>query len=230
MANPIENRRCYASEVQREILVNFLSESTIANYFFLTGGTALSVFYLHHRRSEDIDLFTFSLQSLNEISLWAKRTWANEVAIIKESPQFLSCLIKGVRVDLVIDPLSSNEKRPTVHLETDVTLQVDTIANIASNKLCAAASRMEPKDLVDLYFIFKACERIALEELYRLARKKEVMFDDPPTVAYQMEEAVNFLKSKPELFPQTLRELNKEEFLRFFEEIIKDIYAMVHIR
>jgi len=229
MVDPIEDRQCYASETQREILMALLSEVMIAESFFLTGGTALSVFYLHHRRSEDIDLFTLSLLSLNEISLWVKRTWADGVAVIKETPQFLSCLIKGVRVDLVIDPLSSNEKRPVVHLETDVGLQVDTIANIASNKLCAAASRMEPKDLVDLYFVFKTCERMGLEELYRLARKKEVMFDDPPTVAYQMEEAVNFLKGKPELFPRTLIELNKDEFFRFFKEITKDIYAMVHL-
>jgi len=230
MVDPIEDRRCYASETQRKILVDLLSEVPIAKSFFLTGGTALSVFYLHHRRSEDIDLFTLSLRSLNEISLWVKRTWAAKVAIIKESPQFLSCLIKGVRVDLAVDPLSSNEKRPAVHLETNVTLQVDTMANIASNKLCAAASRMEPKDLVDLYFVFKACERIRLEEVYRLARKKEVMFDDPPTVAYQMEEAVNFLKAQPELFPQTLIELNKDEFFRFFEELTKNIYAMLEPR
>ena len=81
MVAPIEDRQCYASETQREILMALLSEVMIGESFFLTGGTALSVFYLHHRRSEDIDLFTLSLQSLNEISLWVKRTWADGVAV-----------------------------------------------------------------------------------------------------------------------------------------------------
>ena len=34
------------------------SESQIAKRFYLTGGTALSEFYLQHRFSHDIDFFT----------------------------------------------------------------------------------------------------------------------------------------------------------------------------
>ncbi|MBI3956224.1 nucleotidyl transferase AbiEii/AbiGii toxin family protein [Candidatus Gottesmanbacteria bacterium] len=32
----------------------------LTRWYYLTGGTALSEFYLHHRLSEDIDFFTRS--------------------------------------------------------------------------------------------------------------------------------------------------------------------------
>jgi predicted nucleotidyltransferase component of viral defense system len=43
------------TQFQREFLESFFEQTQA---FFLTGGTALSAFYLHHRYSQDIDLFT----------------------------------------------------------------------------------------------------------------------------------------------------------------------------
>jgi predicted nucleotidyltransferase component of viral defense system len=57
MENIKEDKDCYASQVQREVLVQIITHPTIEDKFFLTGGTALSVFYLHHRLSND--LFSF---------------------------------------------------------------------------------------------------------------------------------------------------------------------------
>jgi len=45
------------TDLQRKILLVF-SEIPGNEMFYLTGGTALSEFYLAHRRSYDIDLFT----------------------------------------------------------------------------------------------------------------------------------------------------------------------------
>ena len=39
-------------------LLTALGESGLTEDFYLSGGTALSAFYLHHRKSADIDLFT----------------------------------------------------------------------------------------------------------------------------------------------------------------------------
>jgi predicted nucleotidyltransferase component of viral defense system len=44
-------------KLQDKFLKEFFSES-FASDFYLTGGTALSRFYLNHRLSDDIDLFT----------------------------------------------------------------------------------------------------------------------------------------------------------------------------
>ena len=45
------------TDLQRKILLAF-SEIPGSEMFYLTGGTALAEFYLAHRRSYDLDLFT----------------------------------------------------------------------------------------------------------------------------------------------------------------------------
>jgi predicted nucleotidyltransferase component of viral defense system len=39
-------------------LLAALAASPLAGTFYLTGGTALAAFYLHHRVSDDLDLFS----------------------------------------------------------------------------------------------------------------------------------------------------------------------------
>lgn len=43
---------------QKNILDIIADEPYFPHTFYMTGGTALSSFYYHHRESEDIDLFT----------------------------------------------------------------------------------------------------------------------------------------------------------------------------
>lgn len=62
------------NEVQETVLKNF-SEIQDSQQFYLTGGTALSYFYLRHRQSNDLDFFTtgeeiilpFSHQLIDEL-------------------------------------------------------------------------------------------------------------------------------------------------------------------
>lgn len=45
---------------QQQLLLDLISEQKdITNNFYLSGGTALAEYYLHHRLSEDLDFFTF---------------------------------------------------------------------------------------------------------------------------------------------------------------------------
>ena len=43
--------------IQKKIFTLF-SKSKLSKHFYFTGGTALSVCYLHHRQSDDLDFFT----------------------------------------------------------------------------------------------------------------------------------------------------------------------------
>ena len=52
--------------VQEEFLHAFFAGAA-GQQFFLTGGTALAEFYLHHRFSEDIDLFTLDEEAFQSI-------------------------------------------------------------------------------------------------------------------------------------------------------------------
>ena len=49
------------TELQKKMLEIFFSVPELKEHFYLTGGTALSAFYLQHRLSDDLDLFTHSV-------------------------------------------------------------------------------------------------------------------------------------------------------------------------
>src|SRR4030042_5919276 len=110
---------------QREVLLNLLEINIIKESFFLTGGTALSVFYLHHRKSNDLDFFTIQSIDISEIDFLLKTKWINRYKKIKDSSTFLSILINNVKVDFVIDKLSNSERREITSVESGKNLLVD---------------------------------------------------------------------------------------------------------
>lgn len=224
MLSPRESKSCYVSEGQREVLLKLITEPTIEEHFFLTGGTALSVFYLHHRTSNDLDLFSLQHVNISEIGFWIKAMWPGEIVTLRESPQLLSCLIRETKIDMVIVPLSVDEQRPSVIFENGHQVRIDTIRNIVSNKLCACVSRTEPKDYVDLYAIYKKMPEIEFETVYAMAKKKDAIFDDPPTAAFQLEEGMAFIKETPEMIPPLMTAFDYDDFLAFYEHLTMWIY------
>jgi len=227
MDNSIEDKSCYASPAQRDVLVNLITHPDIEKNFFLTGGTALSVFYLHHRISDDIDLFAKDFTDLSEISFWIKTRWPSESITIKEASQFVSFLVREVKVDFVIDSLSTDEQRSRHLFETGRHLSIDTISNIVSNKLCAVVSRTEPKDYIDLFMILKYFSNIEISEVYRMSCLKDAIFDDPPTAAYQLETGIAFIKQNPALVPAVRQNIDMKDFYEFYEKLAQWLYKLI---
>jgi predicted nucleotidyltransferase component of viral defense system len=221
-----EDKAGYASADQREVLLGLVEHPTIRDVFFLTGGTALSVFYLSHRVSDDIDLFSFEPTELAELDFWIKIHWGSRCSQLRKSPQFLSMLIDGVKVDLVIDPLSFRGPRQRFPFDKQRDLQVDTLYNIASNKFTAVVSRTEPKDFVDLYLILQIFPEYDLEDLYQKSRLKDAIFDDPPTAAFQLETGIAFLRENPSLWPRMIRKLNWEDLFDYYKKVTRWIYDL----
>ena len=218
---------CYASPAQREVLTQLITHPDIEKNFFLTGGTALSVFYLHHRLSDDLDLFTKDFSNLAEIDFWIKTNWPKENVSIKEASHFLSLLIKNVKVDFVIDTLSIDEEREKYMFENGRYLFVDTISNIVSNKFCTVVSRTEPKDYIDFYMILKSYPTIKLNDIYRKSRLKDAIFDDPPTAAFQLETGIAFIKENPVLIPKVLQQIDMPDFYEFYRKVSKWLYELL---
>ncbi len=61
MAEITEHVTGYQSIKQRNLLLKIFTYEFSRENLFITGGTALSVFYAAHRTSKDIDLFAKSL-------------------------------------------------------------------------------------------------------------------------------------------------------------------------
>jgi Domain of unknown function (DUF1814). len=223
--DPKENKRGYASEMQRKVLISLLNNLLIQDNFFLTGGTALSAFYLYHRLSNDLDLFTIKAIELSEIDFWIRQNF-NNATKIRQSETFLSFVIDEIKVDFVKDSLSLEMERPQVILENKVLLSLDSIENIASNKLTTLVSRTENKDFIDFYFIAKKYPQLNREDVLRDAIKKDVIFDDMPTAAFQIEEGFDVVKNKSIAFPNLLTVIDEQQFIEFYKELIAWLYAI----
>ena len=113
--------------------------------FYLTGGTALSRFYLGHRYSDDLDLFTHDVGIFGDafrlVHSKIQERWPDlELEVDARDFKRLRILADGItlKLDFVADRVGR------VGLPERVgTVYVDTIRNILGNKLCAIMGRDE---------------------------------------------------------------------------------------
>ena len=61
------------SKNQKDILTIISKDKSICDNFYLTGGTALAEFYLHHRLSEDLDFFSENEFEPQNISVFLEK-------------------------------------------------------------------------------------------------------------------------------------------------------------
>jgi len=123
--------------------------------FYLTGGTAASRGYLHHRFSDDLDLF---VNDDRRFTLWADRVverlvadarWRVEVLLREE--RFVRVNIRSTEADLKIELVNDVPSRAGAVRVDPVLGRLDSPENILANELTAIADRQEPKDLADVW-------------------------------------------------------------------------------
>jgi hypothetical protein len=155
--------------------------------FVLTGGGALAGFHLRHRESQDLDLFARGAVDLDI----ATRTLHAAAAAIGASaaaqvtyPEFRRLLVsrsdEATLVDLVVD------RAPAVDAPVAVgRIKLDSMREIAANKLCALLGRAEIRDLVDLKCLLDT--GIGLEAALVDAARKDGGAD-PATLAWLLDQ------------------------------------------
>lgn len=161
--------------LQREFLQAF-SRLQDADQFYLTGGTALTEFYLGHRLSFDVDLFTAQVELVPPISLQieALRRPDWQVSVTRRFSTYVELLVargeESLRVDLALD----SPFRFEPPCQTYMGIRVNDERDLCVDKLLAYYGRSEPRDAVDLYFIL---QRYATDDLLAWAAQKDAGFD-----------------------------------------------------
>ena len=145
------------TDIQKKVLSVF-SQFPDAPKFYLTGGTALSEFYLGHRLSYDLDFFT------PEIDLISPFSEAMQTELGKR--EFAAVAVRRFQTFAELK-LSKGEEKTTIHLAYDSPFRffppVDTTygvkakdyTDIIIDKILTFFGRAEPRDAVDLFFILK---------------------------------------------------------------------------
>lgn len=208
---------------------NFLElaqqERSITQRFYLTGGTALTEFYLKHRISHDIDLFTEHEEVNPNLTEGFIKKISPRLKIVKYQPsQFLGLVSfqliyqdgQELKIDFNYYPFPRIAKG--THFKN---LEVDSIYDIAVNKLHTLFMKPRFRDYIDLYCIMKA-KNYSLHKLILDAKAKFDWHIDRINLGNQFARVVDFEEVVEMLVP-----LNREEMEEFFLNLAKSLQGEI---
>jgi len=142
-------------------LLKTIMNNETFNDFFLVGGTGLSM-QIGHRISEDLDLFSQSDFSIDQIK--PVLNGLGKLKVTGESRNTLNFFLENIKIDLI------TYKYPLIQeLIKDQGIRIASIPDIAAMKLSAIAQRGAKKDFFDLYFLLKSYN---LSQLFSFFREK----------------------------------------------------------
>jgi predicted nucleotidyltransferase component of viral defense system len=195
------------------LTVIFSTETT----FYLTGGTCLNRFYHNRRYSDDLDLFTNENALFRDdlrVLLDTLTSASLPYAIQVDTRDFVRLFIEErLQIDLVNDRVYRYGKS----IRSPLGIVLDNELNICANKLCAIIGRDDPKDMFDLYTIFKK-GKIDWKTVITAAAKKCVL--DPEVLEYRLSSfPVELLDLLAVVDPTTVSEM-KQGYPRMVEHIL----------
>lgn len=164
------------SEFQRDFLRLFASLPD-QERFFLTGGTALAEYYLGHRLSYDLDLFTGEADLIIPFSYQVEQAGSRaglEIAVVRRFASFVEFRVSRGESVLKVDLALDTPFRFAPAELGDAGVKVNDFQDIQADKTLAFFGRAEPRDAVDLYFLLR---KTPYEVLVELAGKKDTGFD-----------------------------------------------------
>lgn len=201
------------SENQKKLLGLFSANESICANFYLTGGTALAEFYLHHRLSEDLDFFSEREFDPQSISVVLKKIQA-EAGITSIEYQrsfnrnlfFLHIGTEIIKTEFTYFPFSRLDETRKIG-----NLSVDSLIDIATNKLFTIYQNPRSRDFIDLYMILGENPAITIPILMGNARIK---FDNHID---RIQLGAQYMKAK-ELkdYPRMTEKIKESEWQEFF--------------
>src|ERR1035437_3686095 len=188
------------SENQTKILLLLSKEKTIADAFYLSGGTALAEFYLQHRLSEDLDFFSelefdplFITSTFKNIQDRAGIKKINYEQSFNRNLFFIELENDTIKTEFTYYPFSRIESKKKFG-----DLFIDSLIDIAVNKLFTIYQKPRSRDFIDLYCILKQEKTWTIDDL---AKKAQIKFDtyiDPLQLSSQFVK-VTVLKDYPNM-------------------------------
>lgn len=158
----------------QEKAIELLACSALKEKFYWTGGTLLACHYLGHRQSWDLDFFTDQKFNFEEINQW--------VGEFKKGADFSSVSYQKIfdryeflfknKSEFRIEFVYYNHEKKTLKKRKKLRgIYIDSLEDIAANKVMAFFDRNEPKDLFDLYFLLNR-KHFTVSGLLSLAKRK----------------------------------------------------------
>lgn len=187
--------------------------------FWLTGGTALSAFYLRHRLSRDLDLFTLDDRAMADAGRTvgdAARSLGLSLSEIQTTPTFRRALVVDPAGDQVLIDLARDADYQVEPRKPSAgPIRYDSLPDLCCNKLCTLLGRREVRDYVDVYFLDRSGTRIA--DHLDLARNKDGGLD-PALLAHLLKDFT--LTESPAFMVEPV---SPQDVTRFFKTLSADL-------
>ena len=217
------------SKNQKDILEIISKDKLICDNFYLTGGTALAEFYLHHRLSEDLDFFAENEFEPQAISVFLEKI-KDKAKIKKVEYQqsfnrnlFFLNLIDGdkIKMEFTYFPFDRIEKKQKIG-----DLYIDSLLDIAVNKVFTIYQKPRSRDFIDLYFILKNSpvggKKLSLNDLVKKTQIKFGNYIEPIQLGSQYMK-VKELKD----FPKMLIDIKENVWQDFFINEAKKLSSKI---
>ena len=189
--------------------------------FFLTGGTALSRYYTHHRYSDDLDFFVIQdIEYAKHVNLILQNLMDSESTgliildhhSVNKGKAYTQLFVKDSErseIELKVEFINDVAAHYGVISQDPVLGRIDSLRNILSNKL-TALFRSEPKDVVDIHAI-AIQNHFNWKNIVTEAKSKEVGAD-PETI-------YDILNSFPLEYIETIKWISRPDAEMFKHEI-----------
>jgi predicted nucleotidyltransferase component of viral defense system len=164
------------SDIQKAFLRLFASLPD-QERFYLTGGTALAEYYLGHRLSYDLDLFTNEADLIVPFSYrveQATQSAGMEIAVVRRFASLVEFQVNQNENTLKVDLALDSPFRFSLVELGDAGVMINDFQDIQTDKTLAFFGRAEPRDAIDLYFLL---QKTKFEDLVELASQKDTGFD-----------------------------------------------------
>lgn len=207
----------FITQEQKIILDEVARNDLFRSKFYFTGGTALSSFYLQHRYSDDLDFFSqekFDNQVIfTLVEDWGKKHNFAFQSRFAEVVYVFNLHFKTkarLKVDFARYPYKRLEKSRIVN-----NIDIDSLVDIAVNKLLVVSQRNDVKDFVDLYYLL---QKFTVWDLMEGVRIKFKMETEPILLGSDFLKVEDF-----DYLPRMIKPLTLEELKAFFRKKAKEI-------
>jgi len=198
---------------QQKVLTLFSKEDYLVRKFYLTGGTSLAAFYLFHRISEDLDFFSEQEIHLPSIEKFIGKIKKKLHLVGIDYKRFLGLHSfylfftpkNFLKVDFNYYPFERIEKGIKYKR-----IVVDSLYDIAVNKVHTISMKPRARDFIDIYFIIRE-KGGSFEELLKAAKIKFDWHIDPIQLGNQLIKAIEVKD-----YPRMLKKIEHKEWQNFF--------------
>lgn len=219
-----QKARTVLSRSQAQVLVAVGQNDFLSKHFYLTGGTALAEFYLHHRFSEDLDFFSeeeFESEGVAVFFKQKQKTLGIKKVAYEQSFNrhlFFLHLNDGavIKTEFTFFPFPVIDKK-----SKRAGLLIDSLLDIAVNKIFTVYQKPRSRDFIDLFFIIKKTGW-PLAELVKKARIKFDWHIDHLQLGSQLLQ-VKYLKDYPRLIKKIQSKVWQDFFVKEAQKLGRNI-------